>query len=60
MNNTISQSTPFIGETIVKSKYINKNATAYQYATGVVQINEMRYMGYSITDAIRKYRQSNK
>lgn len=44
----------------IKSKYINKSATAYIYQNGVININGIKYLGYSLTESIKKYRQQTK
>jgi hypothetical protein len=41
----------------VRQRKVRKDLIAYQYANGCVVIGEMRYYLYSLSDAIRKYRQ---
>jgi hypothetical protein len=43
-------------ETPVKSKKIRKGVTAHQYRNGVININGQKYLMYSMTDAIKKFR----
>ena len=40
----------------IKSKEIRKGVYAKQYRNGVVSINGIRYVMYSMTDAISKFR----
>ena len=39
---------------------VTDEVTAYQYRTGVVNINGVKYVGYPIKQAILKYKQSIK
>jgi len=47
-------------DTPLKSKEVRKGVTAYQYRNGVINIGGQKFSGYSMTDAIRKWRQNNK
>lgn len=40
----------------IRCKKFRKNATAYQYINGTIIINGRKYIMYSLTDAIKKYR----
>ncbi len=40
----------------IKSKKVRKDVTAYQYLNGTININGQKYIGYSMTEAIRQYR----
>lgn len=46
--------------TPIKAKKVNKNVTAYQYQNGTININGTQYLFYSMTEAIKKYRQDKK
>jgi hypothetical protein len=45
-------------ETPVKETFVRKGITAYQYRNGVININGQKYVMYSMTDAIKKFRKS--
>ena len=47
---------PDLFETPIKSKRVRKGVTAYLYRNGTININGMKYVGYSMTDAIKLYR----
>jgi hypothetical protein len=44
---------------IVAEKKIRNGVTAYKFRSGVVEIKGMRYMFYSMTQAIAKWRRDN-
>lgn len=44
---------------IVAQKKVRNGVTAYKFRSGVVEIKGMRYIFYSMTDAIRKWRRDN-
>lgn len=44
---------------IVAEKKVRNGITAYKFRSGVIEIEGMRYMFYSMTDAIKKWRQDN-
>ena len=43
-------------ETPVREKKVRNGVIAYQYRNGVVNINGQKYVMYSMSDAIKKYR----
>lgn len=43
--------------TPIKAKKVRKNVTAYVYRNGTININGQKYIGYSLTEAIKLYRQ---
>jgi hypothetical protein len=47
------------GTPIVAEKKVRKNVIAYKFRSGVVEINGMRFFFYSMTQAIKKWRQDN-
>ena len=47
------------GSPIVAEKKIRNGVTAYKFRSGVVEIKGMRYMFYSMTQAIAKWRRDN-
>jgi hypothetical protein len=42
----------------IKSKKVRNGVTAYAYSNGVININGQKYIGYSLTEAIKKYRKT--
>lgn len=40
----------------IKIKKVRKDLYAYQYLNGCINIDGIKYYGYSITDAISRYR----
>jgi hypothetical protein len=42
----------------LKIKKVRNGVFAYQYRTGVIRIDGQRYVGWSLTDAIKQYRKS--
>ena len=50
---------PDLFATPIRSRKVRKNVTAFQYSNGCININGMRYFEYSMTDAIKIWRQSN-
>lgn len=50
---------PDLFETPIKKKMVRKNVYAYQYRNGVITIEGQKYVMYSMTDAIAKYKQDN-
>lgn len=45
-------------ENPVKSRKVRKNVYAYLYPNGIINIAGIKYQGYSITEAIKKFRQN--
>jgi CRISPR/Cas system-associated protein endoribonuclease Cas2 len=43
-------------DTPVKSKKVRKGVVAHQYRNGVININGQKYLMYTMTAAIAKYR----
>jgi hypothetical protein len=43
----------------IASKQVRKGVIAYKYRNGVININGEKYVGYSMTDAIKKWRSKN-
>ena len=50
---------PDLFATPIRSRKVRKNVTAFQYSNGCINIDGMRYFEYSMTDAIKRWRQSN-
>jgi hypothetical protein len=48
-----------LGSPIVKQKKVRKNVMAYKFASGVVEIEGVRFFFYSMTEAIAKWRRDN-
>jgi hypothetical protein len=46
-------------ETPIKKVKVRNNIFAYKYQNGCVNIEGNKYFGYSINDAIKKFRNSN-
>lgn len=44
---------------IVAEKKVRNGVTAYKFRSGVVEIKGIRYIFYSMTDAIAKWRRDN-
>ena len=42
--------------TPIKQKKVRNDVTAYQYSNGVINIDGNKYLEYSMTDAIKKFR----
>jgi hypothetical protein len=40
----------------IQQKKVRNGVTAYKYPNGVININGKKYIGYSMTDAIKLYR----
>lgn len=40
----------------IKEKQVRKGVIAYKYPNGTININGQKYVMYSMTDAIAKYR----
>ena len=40
----------------IKSKKVRKGITAYQYKNGTININGIKYIDYSMTEAIKRFR----
>lgn len=45
-------------ETPIRQRKVRKNVIAYQYRNGVINIKGQKYVMYSMTDAIKKFRHS--
>lgn len=43
-------------DTPVREKKVRNGIIAYQYRNGTININGQKYLYYSLTDAIRKFR----
>jgi hypothetical protein len=43
-------------DTPVRQRKVRNNVVAYQYRNGTININGQKYVMYSLTDAIKKYR----
>lgn len=43
-------------ETPVKSRKVRKNVYAYLYPNGIINIAGIKYIGYSMTEAIKIFR----
>ena len=41
----------------IVSKKVRKGVVAHKYRNGTININGQKYVGWSMTNAIRKYRQ---
>ena len=50
---------PDLFSTPIRSKKVRKNITAYKYSNGCININGMKYFDYSMTDAIKRWRNAN-
>lgn len=50
----------YLFETPIKTKKVNKNATAYQYKNGMINIENEKFILYSMTEAIKEYRRKFK
>jgi hypothetical protein len=46
-------------DTPLTSKQVRKGVTAHKYRNGTININGEKYVGYSMTDAIKKWRSKN-
>ena len=44
---------------IVAEKKVRNGVTAYKFSSGIIEIKNMRYMFYSMTQAIAKWRRDN-
>lgn len=42
--------------TPIQKKQVRKNVLAYKYPNGTINIDGYQYHGYSMTEAIKKYR----
>lgn len=47
-------------ENPIALKEVRKNVTAYKYRNGTININGKKYVFYSMTEAIKKWRSENK
>lgn len=45
--------------TPIKTKKVRNGVYAYQYANGTININGIKYLCYSMTEAIKQYRKTN-
>ena len=45
--------------TSIRSVKVRKNVIAYKYINGVININGQKYVMYSMTEAIKKFRKDN-
>jgi hypothetical protein len=52
-------SMPDLFDSPIRAKKVRKNVTAYQYRNGCININGKKFFGYSMTEAIKKWRQEN-
>lgn len=52
--------TPDLFDTPIASKKVRKDVTAYRYRNGTININGEKFIFYSMTDAIKLWRQKNK
>lgn len=43
-------------ETPVRQRKVRNNVIAYQYRNGTININGQKYVMYSMSDAIKKFR----
>ena len=43
-------------DTPIKQKKVRNDVIAYQYSNGIINIGSKQYLGYSMTDAIKKFR----
>ena len=50
---------PDIFSTPIKTKKVRNGVIAYLYPNGVININGQKYSGYSLTEAIKLYRQKH-
>lgn len=50
---------PDLFDTPLASKKVRKGVTAYKYRNGTININGEKYVGYSMTDAIKIWRSKN-
>lgn len=46
--------------TPIQQKQVRKNVWAYKYPNGTINIEGQKYLGYSMTEAIKKYRATYK
>lgn len=46
-------------DTPIKEKKVRNGVTAYQYKNGTININGKKYVMYSMTEAIKKFRKDN-
>lgn len=44
----------------IKAKYVRKGIVAYQYRNGTINIAGQKYLEYSMTEAIKKFRKQFK
>ena len=44
-------------ENPIKSKKVREGVFAHQYPNGTININGVKYQGYSMTEAIKRFRQ---
>lgn len=51
---------PDLFDNPIRSKQVRKGVTAYQYRNGCININGQKFFDYSMTDAIKLWRQNNK
>lgn len=44
----------------IKTKKVKKGIVAEQYRTGIIKIDGKKYSGYSMTEAIKKYKRETR
>jgi len=47
-------------ETPISERKVRNGVTAYKYRNGVINISGKKFIGYSMTDAIKRWRSKNK
>lgn len=47
----------FLFDTPISQTKVRKNVMAYKYRNGVIEIDGYKFIGYSIKEAIKRYRQ---
>ena len=50
----------FLFETPIIEKKVSKYVTAYKYQNGIIEIDGRKFIGYSMTEAIKIFRNQNK
>ena len=50
---------PDLFDTPIRQRKVRNGIYAYQYRNGVININGTKYMEYSMTEAIKKWRSQN-
>ena len=51
--------TPDLFEKPISQRKVRKGVTAYKYPNGVININGEKFVFYSMTEAIKMWRQKN-